>query len=121
GRVAPCSAPPRAAGAGPRTARPPGRPGATRRRPSSRTPDYPFPAASAAHCSSRAAEDHSFVAVHENAMLDEATHRARESYAFGVAADRREHFRRVGVVHALDDLLDDRALVQVGGDVLSRL
>src|SRR6516165_4965384 len=45
-------------------------------------------------------------------------HGAGQRYPLGVAADGREVFRAAGVVDPGYFLLDDRALVQVGGDVV---
>ena len=72
----------------------------------------------AGHGCSPAAEDHALVAVHQHAVLDMPAHRARQHHAFDVAADGGEVLGRHRVVHALHVLLDDRAFVEVGGDVV---
>ena len=56
--------------------------------------------------------------LQQHAVLDVPAHRAREHHALDVAADGGQVFGRQRVVHALDVLLDDRPLVEVGGHVV---
>src|SRR4051812_12629350 len=63
-------------------------------------------------------EDDGAVAVEQDAAFAVPADRAGQGERFGVAADGHQLARRVGVVDALDLLLDDRALVEVGRDVV---
>src|ERR1700677_4435676 len=66
----------------------------------------------------RLLEDDGAAAVPQHAVLVVPAHRAGEGDPLGVTANRREVFRAAGVVHPGDFLLDDRALVEVRGDVV---
>src|SRR5437868_14761506 len=53
-------------------------------------------------------------------MLDGAAHRGRERAPLRVPPGRYQHLGRVGVIDPLDDLLDDRAFVEIVADVVGR-
>jgi hypothetical protein len=54
--------------------------------------------------------------VEEDAILGEESHGSGEYEAFDVASDFGEVFDGLGMGDSVDLLLDDRALVEVGGD-----
>ncbi len=64
------------------------------------------------------AEDDGAAAVQQDAMLGVPADGAGERDPLGVAADGGQILRAVRVVDPGDLLLDDRALVQVGRDVV---
>src|ERR1700730_8159025 len=61
---------------------------------------------------------HGLAAVEDHAVLEVMAHRARQHAAFDVAPLARKIFRRIAMADALDVLVDDRALVEVSGDVM---
>src|SRR6266853_1934987 len=66
----------------------------------------------------RLLEDDRSPAVQEYAMLGGVAHRRRQRAPFGVTAGRDQHVGRVAVIDALDDLLDDRTLIEIGSHVM---
>ena len=60
------------------------------------------------------------MAVQQYPVLAMPPHRARQCERLGVLADRGEAGGVVGVVDSDHFLLDDRPLVEVGGDVVRR-
>ena len=67
-----------------------------------------------------ASEDDRAAAREEDARLGVVAHRARQDATLDVAADRDEALGGLRVGDADDVLLDDRALVEVGCDVVRR-
>src|SRR3954470_1303778 len=63
-------------------------------------------------------EHHGLAPVEDYAILKMMPHRAGQHAAFDVAALAREIFRCVAVADALDVLVDDRAFVEIAGDVM---
>ena len=66
------------------------------------------------------AEDDRSVPVQEDPILGEQLDRPRESKPLDVSPDLGQRLGREGVIHPLDLLLNDRALVEVGGDKVRR-
>ena len=56
--------------------------------------------------------------VEENPALKVVTHRACQGLALHVAPHRQQLLGTAGMAHALDDLLDDRAFIQVGRHIV---
>src|SRR5579875_3027349 len=63
-------------------------------------------------------EDDGAAAVQQDAVLGVPADGAGQRDPLGVAAERGEVLRAGGMVHPDDLLLDDRALVEFGGDVV---
>src|SRR5437899_1939576 len=63
-------------------------------------------------------EHHGLAAVEDDAILEMMAHGAREHAALDIAALAREIFRRVAMADALDVLVDDRAFVEIAGNVM---
>src|SRR4051812_32640497 len=63
-------------------------------------------------------EHDGLVLVDQDAVLEMPAHRAGEHDALDVAPDVGERARVVAVGHALDVLLDDRAVIELLGDVV---
>src|SRR5690606_15498545 len=92
---------------------------ATARRETLRTSrTTPVGAAGRPAAPSRSAEDDGPVTVQQHAVLGVPAHGARQRPPLDVLAQGDEVLDRMRVVHALDVLLDDRALVQVARDVV---
>jgi len=83
------------------------------------SPRLTAPEATGLHCAGqfvnapRLLEDDRPAAVQKYALLGCVAHRRRQRAPFGVPAGRDQHVGRVAVVDALDDLLDDRTLVEI--------
>ena len=65
-------------------------------------------------------QDDGFVAVAEHAPLGVPLDGTVQHDCLELAADDRQGLRLLGVIDALDLLLDDRALVEVGRHVMRR-
>ena len=63
-------------------------------------------------------EDHGLVIVDQDAVLEVPAHRSRGHQALDVAPLAHQVGRRVAMAHPHHVLLDDRALVQIGGRVV---
>ena len=65
-------------------------------------------------------EDDRLCAVEQDTVVKVKAQGASENAALDVAADANEVVRRIGVCHALDVLLDDRAFVEFRRDEMHR-
>src|SRR4051812_47124004 len=61
---------------------------------------------------------HRLPTIEDYAVLEMMAHGAGQHAAFDITALSREVFRRIAVANAFDVLVDDRALVEVAGDVM---
>ena len=66
------------------------------------------------------AEHHRFVTIAQNTMLDVALNRPRQHQGLDIAAHLHQRLGRHGVIDSFDVLFDDRAFVQIFGDVMGR-
>ncbi len=64
-------------------------------------------------------ENHRLPAIHQNAVIDVPAHRARQHHLFQIAALLQQVIEPVAVGDADHVLLDDRAFVEIGGDVMA--
>src|SRR5258707_1107158 len=63
-------------------------------------------------------EHHGLAAIEDHAVLQVMAYRPRQHAAFDVAALADEVVRCIAMADALDVLIDDRALIEVAGDVM---
>ena len=57
--------------------------------------------------------------IQKNSMFDVPLHRSRENGTFDITTDTRTGFHAHRMIHTRDVLLDDRALIEISGDVVS--